>query len=536
MSIRIRTVVSTAAAIAAIYAVNPAHAQTFPTTPITLPHLPGETPLQQSVANAVATMCVHALDGNDNLNVPQQDLHNQCHGIAGANVLASTGAGDTQSTLGALTQVSGNQISTQGALATRVSAGQFANISGRINALRFGSSVALSQGLVADSSGPQSFYLDRSVLDSNTQADGFAPSIAAPLRGMESQGSMTNTALVGGNPVASSSGSGGSAVPLAAPANPWGVFVQGSYSSGHHDLTANESPFDFHASSVTAGVDYNFGSAVLGGSIGYDDYDASFTQTGVAVVGGSAQVKGTSGSLYGAWFGQDWSFSGIATYGSLSTNLSRVVNYTVTYANGFDPQPINNACNSATCVVQASNTLRGSPNGNTAAVGATGSYQYSLSSWDIVPSLSGSYRRASFDSFSESAAIPASAGEGLPLAFGNQIVESFRSILGIDISRPFSLPFGVLTPIIRAEWDHEFKTGATTTEARYAYDPSLAVGQCLSCFALPTDASPANYGVAGGGVSVLLARRLQAFVYDEALFGFANYRSNSISVGVRGQF
>jgi len=42
---------------------------------------------------------------------------------------------------------------------------------------------------------------------------------------------------------------------------------------------------------------------------------------------------------------------------------------------------------------------------------------------------------------------------------GNQNVNSLRSVIGLDISRPVSVPFGVLTPLIRAEWDHEFETG-----------------------------------------------------------------------------
>jgi len=44
-----------------------------------------------------------------------------------------------------------------------------------------------------------------------------------------------------------------------------------------------------------------------------------------------------------------------------------------------------------------------------------------------------------------------------------------------------------------------------------------------------------NYGVAGAGVIVTLARRVQAFVFDEAQFGYSNYHSNSVTLGVRGQ-
>jgi hypothetical protein len=57
-------------ALMALYASipTPANSQAFLVdSPIPLPGVTGESPLQQTVADAVATMCVHALDGNANL-------------------------------------------------------------------------------------------------------------------------------------------------------------------------------------------------------------------------------------------------------------------------------------------------------------------------------------------------------------------------------------------------------------------------------------------------------------------------------------
>ncbi len=561
MTNKITGLLAPAAALTVCFIGLPALAQQ-----IVLAPLPGETAVQQAIGNAVATMCINALDRQGKqtpevLTVQQVDLHDQCHAIAVTDLSAAGVAGvppGGSGALAALQQVSGNQTSAQGALATRVVAGQFANISGRLTALRFGANAALSQGRVAasgsDSSGnaalaatgPRSFYLDRSMLDSGSQGDGFAPNFALPTQSSQT-GSLTNTAFVNGGPVrfVQADGAGGatagsgSASPMTV-SNPWGLFVQGSYNSGRHDATANEDPFDFHAASVTGGIDYNFGSAVLGASVGYDNYDAGFGTLGALVSGGSARVEGTSGSLYGAWFGEHWTFNGIATYGHLSTTLSRVVKYTVTFPVGVDPQPdlppAKDNCGPTTCTVTTNRTLLGSPSGHTVAVGATAGYQYSAYAWELMPSLSLNYRRASFGSFVETDSNPPAAGvDGLPLAFSDQAVESFRSILGLELSRPVSVPFGVLTPVARVEWDHEFKTSARTIGAHYAYDPT-AYTTCLSCFQLPTDISPSNYGIAGAGVSVTLAHRIQAFVYDEVLFGFANYRSNSVAFGVRGQF
>ena len=38
------------------------------------------------------------------------------------------------------------------------------------------------------------------------------------------------------------------------------------------------------------------------------------------------------------------------------------------------------------------------------------------------------------------------------------------------------------------------------------------------------------------GLSATLAHRVQAFVYDEVLFGYSDYHSNTVSLGLRAQF
>jgi len=516
------------------------------------PPPPNGTPIQQIMFSAVANMCVNALDTRtpaqrQAASAQENDLHDQCHAIAGANLVNGGGQAAPDSALGALQQVSGNELSTQGSLTTRVSAGQFGNITGRLNALRFGAGAAPLQGLTAQNtglggsfgSGTQVFSFDRDSLDS--AREGYAQPITLQSPGSLYGGSFIKTSYGADRSyraaqAGSSAEAGTGAGMPAGVENPWGVFVQGSYNSGHHDQTANEDPFNFHASSVTAGVDYNFGNAVVGVSVGHDNYDAGIRASGTAVSGGSARVKSTSGSLYGAWFGPSWYVNGIFNYGNLKSDLSREVKYTATYQNGFDPQTIpgmTDQCSAATCTVTVDRVLTGSPSGNTFAVGATAGYEYTALGWNLSPSLSLNYRRAKFDSFSES--DPALANDGLALSFADRTIESMRSILGVQVTKPISVSFGVVSPVVRLEWDHEFKTGDRSLVAHYAYDPSCLSGPCLSNYALPTDSPASNYGVAGAGFIVTLARRVQVFLFDEAQFGYSKYHSNSITLGVRGQ-
>ena len=499
---------------------TPARAQTLTT-------LPGETSLQQAAGNAVLNMCAffktnYGLVGLSELSAAQQDLYGQCHSLKVASATATTAAGATP-LLGALQQVSGNEVSTQGALTTRVVAGQFANISGRLNALRLGGLAAIGHGGVTasnDDSGADDTPDAVVALDPPPQQLGalldtaFLPDRAQPL---------TQASDAGAGYANASAGSDASH----GPESPWGWFTEGSYSSGHHDPTVNEDPYHFHVASVTVGLDYNFGNAVLGGSIGYDDYDADFRALGELVSGGSAQVQGTSGSLYGAWFGQNWTFNGIATYGRLSSDLSRVVSYTIPNPSGG---PFCAPLPATTCAVNQ--TFKGSPDGKYNALGATAGYDVTAAGWNLTPSLSLSYRRADIDGFAETAG-GSGPGAGLALAYNDQAVESLRTITAADLSRPFSRSFGIVTPILRVEWDHEFRNNPREIQARYAADPSPT---CVSCFDIASDPAPSDYGIAGAGISVLLAHRWQAYAYFEDLFAAAHYSSDSIAIGIRGQF
>jgi len=509
------------------------------------------TGLQQIMFSAVANMCVNALDNHTFTSAQTNDLHDQCHAIAGANLINGVGSAAPDTALGALQQVSGNQITTQGSLTTRVSTGQFANIAGRLDALRFGSGVAPLQGVTAQNtgfggsfgSGTQAFSFDRASLESTREgysqpvtlqsaSSPYGGSLIRTGYGSDGGGDGSYRVAQAGSPSGTSSGGGESG----GVQNPWGVFLQGSYNSGRHDQTDNEDPFDFHAVSVTAGVDYNFGDAILGVSVGHDNFDAGIRASGTTVSGGSTRIKSTSGSVYGAWFGPAWYFNGIFNYGSLKSDQSREVKYSATYPAGFDPQSIPGAtdqCTATSCTVTVDRLLTGNPGGNAFAVGATAGYQYAAFGWDVSPSLSLNYRRVKFDSFSET--DPNLANDGLALSFGERTIESLRSILGVQVSKPISVSFGVVSPVVRVEWNHEFRTGVRSISAHYEFDPSCVNGVCDSNFALPTDTPASNYGVAGAGVIVTLAGRVQAFVFDEAQFGYSNYHSNSVTLGVRGQ-
>lgn len=468
----------------------------------------GATPLQRNAGVAVQNMCVTLNAGGGGFNLPddgQLDAYLRC------NELVQTAAqlrGNTTTTrslnlnaqqlLAAVQQISGEEVAAQGSMATQVSAGQFANIGGRLSALRFGTAAAAARGRVAALGAPGELPDPR-----------------------QSYASLANGRALGGGAASDAES--------AQVRNPWGWFLESSYGFGDKEQTLNEDPFDFDSYSVTTGSDYNFGNGVLGFAAGYDNYQADFNQ-GLLVSGGDVEVKGVSGSLFAAWFGGGgWSLNGIGTYGKLESDVARLAAYS-----NLNPQ----VCTPVPCS-GASRSFTGSPDGSYVALGATLGYDFRAGGWQISPSLSAAYRDVDIDGFDETDSV---ANGGLALRYQEQSIESKRSILGLALARPVSRPWGVLTPSLRAEWHHEFEDEPRTLRAKYTVEDQLGSSgaqdfNCtISCFSFLTNEAEADYGIAGLGLSAVFAQRVQVYLYYEAVLGISDLNANSLALGVRGQF
>lgn len=438
--------------------------------------LSASTDLQKQAGYAVQGMCSSlAAEGGLRLTGAKQDLFLRCNEMVETarvfqGIQAGTGRSlgytDRDQLLAAVQQVSGEELSAQGVMSTQVSSGQFSNIGGRLTALRMGSSrQRLGGGASSD--------------EQATSADG----------------------------------------------KKLGWFVESSYGFGDHDQTVAEDAFDYDSMSVTTGTDYNFGSGVAGISFGYDRYTADFDQA-LFVSGGDVEVSGISGSLFGGYFANGWTLSGIATYGSLESDVSRRVVY----------ESDNAGCTSCGTV----RSMTGSPDGSYVALGLSIGYEFDLGGWDLTPSVSGNYRDVDIDGYSENDL----AGGGLALRYDDQSIKSTRSIVAVALSRPISRSFGVLVPMVRAEWHHEFEDDPRAIRAKYVLEDSLAVGAsspknftcAISCFTMLSDQIDADFGVASIGLSAVFPRRLQAYVVYEALLGSSNLNGNSLAAGLRGQF
>ncbi len=407
--------------------------------------------------------------------------------------------------LAVMQQVAGEELFSQSTMSTRVTNAQFSNISGRLNAVRLGGASAGTGGRVA--------YSDP-YGDSNRNSLAF------------NQLSLSSSTL-----------GGGAAGDLAG--SRWGWFLEGSFNTGERDQTTAENGFDFDATSATLGLDYMTNWGVIGVSAGIDNYEADFDVNPV-VNGGTVDIDSTSGSLFAAFYRGNLYFDAIFSFGDLDSDTTRQAFYV--------PTPPPNSCLPPNPCPTQDVTLLGSTSGDYLSGGATIGYDANRGNWDITTTLSLSYRDITIDGYTETDP----AGGGLTLAFDKQTVESFKSIIGISFSGAFSRSFGVLSPIFRVEYHHEFEDDLQSLMAKYSVEELLAAQGvpgsagpgvfslddtvCFSCFQIFSDPIDTDFGLVGVGLAAVFSRRVQLYGVFDFLVGADNLTSSTFSVGIRGQF
>jgi hypothetical protein len=258
----------------------------------------GATDIQVQTGNAVQRAC-GVLSGHINNSTPLpeagDDLFLRCNEMVQTSIAIQDPTGqrpprdlglNSDELLAAIQNVAGEELFSQSTMGARAGNAQFTNISGRMNALRAGGTSAGAGGRVAYS-------------DPYENHDRNLPGYR--------QVSLSGGGAAGDYEVAGSR---------------WGWFVEGSYNTGDRDQTVNEDGFDFDATSFTGGIDYMLNSGVIGISVGVDNYDAEFDVNNV-VNGGDVQLDSTSGSLFGAFYRDNWYFDAILTIGSLDTDTTR---------------------------------------------------------------------------------------------------------------------------------------------------------------------------------------------------------------------
>lgn len=306
-------------------------------------------------------------------------------------------------------------------------------------------------------------------------------------------GALTGGALTGMIP--SGERGGGASADRSGFLNRLGFFANGQGSFGSQDATSREPGFDFHTAGITLGADYRLTDQfLLGMAFGYlrtkSDFDAS---------AGNSTTNGYSLSAYGSYYILDKLYvDGIATFGWNNYDTDRNI-------------PNVNA------------TADGSTDGTQFAISVSTGYNFNVGAFTFGPTGRVNYVRVHVDGYQETGAEP------FNLNIGSQTPESVTTALGAQATYAISTQWAVLTPLVRFEWDHEYKGGGRTVTASVVADPATNV-------AVQTNNPDRDYFNLGVGLSATFKQGVSAFLYYETVLGRDNFTNNAFTGGIRFEF
>lgn len=297
----------------------------------------------------------------------------------------------------------------------------------------------------------------------------------------------------------------------------WGVFFNGSFGSGNKDASLREPGFDFDSWSLVSGLDYRLtDQLVLGVALSY-----GATESTIDSNGGDVDLDGFGGALYGTYYRDDFYVDFLAGMNGKEYDTRRRVSYTVASKSGGQ-----------TLVDQVFN-------GDTDSVDATVSlgagYNMAVSGFTITPFAHLAYLESTIDGYTEDLeGGNSNAGFGLALRVDEQEVKSLTSTLGVQLAYAVNTSFGVMTPYLRGDWEHEFENDARNITAHFAAVDNRY--ESLNTISIPTDEPDRDFANLGGGLVAVLPGGWQCFVDYSTVLGYEDLTLHSFVVGMRAEF
>ncbi len=274
-----------------------------------------------------------------------------------------------------------------------------------------------------------------------------------------------------------------------------GIFATGQGSFGSQDATSRELGFDFHTAGITLGADYRLTDRfIFGAAFGYLRTKSAFD----ASVGDST-INGYSLSAYTNYYIVDRLYvDGIVTLGLNTYDTERNIFGTSATANG-------------------------SAEGTQLAVSTSTGYNFNVRGLTFGPTFSVNYVRVHINSYSETGANP------FNLHIDGQTIESVTTTLGGQATYAISMSWGVLSPLLSFEWEHEYKGDSRTVTG-------AVVAASNAPIAVQTNSPDRDYFNLGVGASVTFKGGLSAFFRYGEVLGRSNFTDHSFNVGVRIEF
>lgn len=405
----------------------------------------------------------------------------------------------TSSQLSGLNSMTSDESSVMGAATVEMSGAQNIAILGRLSILR-----AKSAGTVATGRSPGSMPPDREQPDTSVAATSSA------LRPTPADN------LDDGLPLNTINGYQGRFSQMNEYGK-WGFFLNGTYGTGDKDPTSREPGFDFDSWGLVAGVDYRLtDQLILGFALNY-----AATESSIDNNGGDVDLDGVGGSVYGTYYLGNFYVDFMAGLAAKDYDTQRNVRYSVASATG-----------GATVVNQV---FDGSTDADDLSMAVGTGYNLALGGFSLTPYVQLAYVESDIDGYTENLqGNNSSPGFGLALAVDDQEVKSLASTVGVQFARVVNTSLGVLTPYLRADWEHEFENDARNITARFAAVDSSY--DALNTIIIPTDEPDRDFFNFGAGLSAVLAGGWQCFLDYSTVLGYEDITLHRFVAGVRFEF
>lgn len=153
-------------------------------------------------------------------------------------------------------------------------------------------------------------------------------------------------------------------------------------------------------------------------------------------------------------------------------------------------------------------------------------YDFHRSALTFGPYTRVNFARSEIDGYTEDD----KANSGLQLVIDKNSRNSLTTVLGARASYAVSVPWGVLVPQARFEYEHEFDKDAQTTTTTFALDASQTQ------FKSTGDDPDRNYFNLGAGLLLVLPNGWMPFVDFESLVGYEDLRRYKLTAGLRVEF
>ncbi|HKO57493.1 MAG TPA: autotransporter domain-containing protein [Thermoanaerobaculia bacterium] len=261
--------------------------------------------------------------------------------------------------------------------------------------------------------------------------------------------------------------------------NGWSAYLSGDLGSGKRIARDGQLGFDLKTRGVMAGADRLVGNTTFGASVNLMQLDSDLSDAA-----GSLDTTGYALSLYAARVAllergapaadARLHYDGVHVAGSLTLGRNRYEAEHRVFIPG-DREDRATSENDA----------------NVFAVSGVTGIDAHRGKTEVGVTLGGTWSRAQIDDLTEEGGGP------LILFVQGQDIDSLTANLGLDARTTWQVPRGVLHiihPTLRAELNHEFKSGARLVTARFLRD------RLGTSFTVPMDRPDSNYGRLSAGL------------------------------------